>query len=113
MEYMSYCGLLCNECPVYIATKNNDNEMKAKLAVDYSNEHCIFEQADMNCEGCFSIKDKNNKMCGGCKIRQCAITKNPEKNCALCNDYPCSILVEYCPVGCESRLRLDNIAHCK
>jgi hypothetical protein len=31
MEYISYCGLLCNECPVYIATKNNDGEMKARL----------------------------------------------------------------------------------
>lgn len=113
MEYISYCGLLCNECPIYIATKNNDNEMKAKLAVDYSNEHCAFEEADMNCGGCFSIKNKDSKMCGDCKIRQCADTKNHEKNCAYCTEYPCQIIEEYCPVGFESRVRLDNITHAK
>ena len=110
MEYISYCGLLCNECPVYIATKNNDNEMKTKLAVDYSNEYCAFEQADMNCEGCFSIKNKDNKMCGGCKIRNCAEVKNYQKNCGNCLDYPCSLIEEFCSVGCDSRARLDNIS---
>lgn len=110
MEYISYCGLLCNECPIYIATKNNDNEMKAKLALDYSNEHCAFVQTDMNCEGCFSIKNKDSKMCGGCKIRQCADTKNHGRNCGYCLDYPCKIIEEYYPIGCENRIRLDNIA---
>lgn len=110
MEYISYCGLLCNECPVYIATKNNDGEMKAKLALDYSNENCKFEQEDMNCEGCFSIKNKDNKMCGNCKIRNCAEVKNYQKNCGNCPDYPCDIIEEFCSSGCESRARLDNIA---
>ena len=42
--------------------------------------YCSFEQADMKCEGCFSIKNKDSKMCGDCKIRQCADTKNHDKN---------------------------------
>ena len=42
MEYVSYCGLLCNECPVYIATAQNDNLMKAKLAKEYSSESSQF-----------------------------------------------------------------------
>ena len=54
--------------------------MKAKLAVDYSNENCKFEQADMNCEGCFSIKNSDSKMCGACKIRNCAEEKNYQKS---------------------------------
>lgn len=37
--------------------------MKAKLAVDYSNDNCKFEQVDMNCEGCFSIKNKDAYKC--------------------------------------------------
>ena len=110
MEYISYCGLLCNDCPVYIATKNNDGEMKAKLAVDYSNENCKFEQANMNCEGCFSIKNSDSKMCGACKIRNCAEVKNYQKNCGNCPDYPCDIIEEFCSADCESRARLDNIA---
>ena len=35
MEYLSYCGILCNECPLFIATKNNDDAMNEKLAVEY------------------------------------------------------------------------------
>lgn len=40
MEYISYCSLLCNEYLVYIATRNNDDEMKAKLALGYLNVMC-------------------------------------------------------------------------
>jgi hypothetical protein len=34
---------LCDKCPVYIAAKNRDNEMKAELAVNYKNEHYVFD----------------------------------------------------------------------
>lgn len=30
MNYLAYCGLLCDECPLYIATKNNDLQAKEK-----------------------------------------------------------------------------------
>lgn len=30
---MAYCGLLCHECPLFIATRNNDLQAKEK-AVD-------------------------------------------------------------------------------
>jgi hypothetical protein len=33
MEYISYCGLLCNECPVFIATAENNEKLKEQLAV--------------------------------------------------------------------------------
>jgi hypothetical protein len=99
---------MCSECPVYIATKNKDNDAKEMLAAEYSTEDCTFEPDDMNCEGCFSIRNKESKMCGNCKIRQCADIKNPEKNCSSCTDYPCPIIEEFCPVGCDSRARLDK-----
>lgn len=51
MDYIAYCGLLCSECPVYIATKTNDTAMKITLASEYSNEHCSFAPEDMECEG--------------------------------------------------------------
>ena len=50
MDYIAYCGLLCSECPVYIATKTNDTAMKITLASEYSNEHCSFAPEDMECE---------------------------------------------------------------
>lgn len=105
---MDYCGLLCNECPLYIATKNDNEETKAKLAIEYSNEHCTFTKEDMNCEVCYSVKNNDSKMCGDCKIRNCSEGKNNLKNCGYCSSYPCGLIDKYCPVDC--RARLDKIS---
>lgn len=109
MEYISYCGLLCNECPVFIATAENNEELKEKLAKDYSNENCQFLKEDMNCYGCFSEKTGNSKMCVNCNIRNCADSKKV-KNCSYCYEYPCSHIDTYVREGSENRKRLDNIS---
>jgi hypothetical protein len=31
-EMISFCGLLCNECPAYIATQTNDDRLREKVA---------------------------------------------------------------------------------
>ena len=31
-EYIAYCGLNCENCNAYKATKNNDHELRAKTA---------------------------------------------------------------------------------
>lgn len=72
MNYISYCGLLCNECPVFIATAENNEQVKEQLAKQYSNEKYRFSKEDTNCFGCFSEGVKNSKMCGNCNIRNCA-----------------------------------------
>jgi hypothetical protein len=107
MEYIAYCGLLCDQCPIYIATKNNDEKTKEKLAIEYSNEKCKFTKEDMNCEGCFSVKNKDSKMCGDCEVRNCAEKKNNIENCSCCSDYPCALIDKYSPAEC--RTRLDQI----
>lgn len=60
MEEISYCGIKCNECPVYIATEKNDDVMRINLARDYSTEKCSFTKDDINCKGCHfeTVKDK-------------------------------------------------------
>jgi hypothetical protein len=108
MEYIAYCGLLCNECPVYIATSNNDEPMRAKLAEEYSNEHVKFSIEDIKCQGCFRAENKSSKMCGGCEIRNCAEIKNV-KNCGWCGAYPCQYVTAHLKEGSENRKRLDGI----
>ena len=108
MEYISYCGLLCNECQVYIATARNDEQMKAKLAKEYSGERNQFSIKDINCYGCFWEGNKTSKMCGGCEIRNCAEEKEV-KNCAYCGDYPCRYITSHLPEGSDNRKRLDKI----
>ena len=112
MNYIAYCGLLCHECPLFIATKNNDVQAKEKLAVECSNEDTTFAAEDMTCEGCFWDKNDNSKMCGDCEIRKCAKGKAVD-NCGMCTVYPCEIIEKRLPTDSENRVRLDKISHCR
>ncbi|AZR74847.1 hypothetical protein BBF96_06535 [Anoxybacter fermentans] len=105
---VGYCGLLCNECPVFIATINNDHEARVELAKKYSNEKCQFEPEDIYCVGCHEIDVENSKMCSACKIRACGVKKEVE-NCGWCNEYPCDLISEYVPEDSKERKRLDKI----
>ena len=108
MEYISYCGLLCNECPIFIATVENNEHEKEKLAGEFSGERMQFTKEDMNCYGCFHEDTRNSKMCGGCEIRICAGGKGVE-NCGHCSQYPCNYIDTYVPAGSDNRIRLDDI----
>ncbi|MFC1921635.1 DUF3795 domain-containing protein [Chloroflexota bacterium] len=108
MEYISYCGLLCNDCPIYIATAENNEQVKERIASEFSGERMQFTKDDMNCYGCFHEDTKNSKMCGWCEIRICAEGKGV-KNCAYCAEYPCSYIDTYVEVGSDNRTRLNGI----
>ena len=43
MEYLSYYGLICSECPVYFATKDDDEKMKEQSAREYAFEGVIMQ----------------------------------------------------------------------
>ncbi len=111
MSYIAYCGLLCYECPLYIATKNNDLQAKKKLAIGCSTESTTFTADDMTCEGCFWSKNDSSKMCGDCEIRKCAKNKTVD-NCGVCSMYPCDIIEKRLPIDSECRVRLEKISQC-
>lgn len=108
MDYISYCGLKCNECPVFLATINNDNILRKKLAKQYSTKKCIFTEEDMNCLGCHSNMAKKSKMCGNCEIRNCKSNKDIS-NCGECEKYPCKLIKKYVPDGNENSEFLNKI----
>jgi hypothetical protein len=35
-EMIAFCGLVCSDCPTYIATQTNDDEKRAKVARQWS-----------------------------------------------------------------------------
>lgn len=88
---VAFCGLVCNECPAFIATANNDDEKRKETAGMWSSEDYQIAPEDINCEGCTFIGKKIMKFCFECKVRQCGIGKDVE-NCAYCTEYPCDIL---------------------
>ena len=108
MEYMAYCGLLCNECPVYIATETKDEETRARLAEEYSGNHIRFSAEDINCHGCFHEETGYSKICASCEIRNCARPKGL-RNCGYCADYPCTFIESHVPEGLENRALLDRL----
>lgn len=88
---VSYCGLICNHCPVFIATENNDLEQKIKLSEEYSNSSYKVSPEDINCTGCHADSKITFKFCNECEIRICGIKKDID-NCGYCEEYPCSKL---------------------
>lgn len=107
MEKMiAFCGLICS---VYIATKTNNEDMKEKLAKEYSTDMFQFETDDMVCEGCHSLKGANKKMCIECPMRKCGTDKNVS-HCGECSEYPCKHIEASVPTGSDNCKVLDELA---
>lgn len=106
-EVIAYCGIKCNECPVYIATNNNDTVKKEKIAKSWSTEDYPLEPMDVECHGCTSGKVIIS-FCDGCDIRECGVDKKTE-NCGVCKEYPCDKLNKVFEKSIDSKAMLDDI----
>ncbi len=86
------CGLECANCDAYIAYKNDDLELKKKLAKTWnelSGENLTTEE--VFCEGCKSSNRPGK--CANCQVRSCCASKEIE-TCAQCEDFPCAEIEE-------------------
>ena len=75
-KMIGYCGLDCRKCDAYIATKNNDQELRektAKLWAELNNAPILPEH--INCQGCRMDGTKTVFCDSMCAIRQCAMKK--------------------------------------
>ena len=83
---IAYCGLNCEECEAYIATINNDDELREKVAKEWSILNNVEITKEMiNCEGCRSHGKKTPFCDKLCPIRICARTKVVE-TCGDCEN---------------------------
>ena len=108
MEILSCCGMYCDECPVYNATKKDDENMRRFLAHEYSTEERKFYPKDIVCHGCHTVSADHNKFGKGCDVRKCCKEKRV-RLCAECEKFPCDRVNEYIPEGCEHRNRLEEM----
>jgi hypothetical protein len=83
-----YCGLDCAQCPIYIATKNNDEELRKQTAEEWN-----LDVDDLFCDMCNTDGGRLASFCLNCPIRDCA-RDNEFSTCAECPDYPCEKLAE-------------------
>ena len=91
---IAYCGLDCENCDAYLATVNNDQELRKKTAKLWAelNNAPIFPE-HINCEGC-RVDGVKTVFCDSmCGIRQCAMKKGVN-TCGDCSDLEkCSIII--------------------
>lgn len=84
---MAPCGLVCEECPAYIATRANDTATLIKCGQEWGQGREI-KAEEVMCEGCRQTSGKKCFYCRSCALAGCQ--KSPEfETCAHCPDYPC------------------------
>ena len=113
---MGYCGLDCGACPVFIAKKNDDDELRLKTAQEWSELYADYlgkeglTKEDINCSGCRSNGDVFIG-CARCPIRSCCSQKELN-TCAQCHQYQtCDMLNGFfsAPQNQSAKMNLDRI----
>ena len=85
-KLIAYCGLNCAECGAYVAMRNNDQALREKTAVEWTEKFNHNFTPDMI--NCVSCKGDGVKLCycSVCEIRKCASEKGVV-NCGACVDF--------------------------
>ena len=111
-DNVSYCGLVCETCPIYLATREQNPKKKLQMRVDIARqikEHYGQETRPEEVGDCDGCKAETVSMyCTSCGIRICAAEKGLE-NCAHCNEYVCDKLQEFFTKDPQAKERLDTI----
>jgi uncharacterized CHY-type Zn-finger protein len=108
-QMLAYCGLVCTECNTYIASKNDDDELRRKTAEQWSRPDYPISPEEINCDGCKTETGELWKWCPNCEVRACAIEKGVE-TCAHCDDFGCDTLEKFLKMsGEELRKKLNEI----
>jgi len=108
-QVVGYCGIRCDECKVFLASRDEDIQLREQLAVmwkrDFNQE---IPTTSFVCDGCSSEENKLFGYCRSCDIRKCAREKTVV-NCAHCTEYPCAPLGEFLKDASEPQDRLNQI----
>ena len=108
---MAYCGIECAECPAYIATQEDDDIKRQKVADMWSKLfQAPIKKEEINCDGCHTQEGRLFSHCLNCQVRLCGMEKSVD-TCGHCADYSCSKiddLLSMLPLP-SARKNLDKI----
>jgi hypothetical protein len=108
-KMIAKCGIVCSECPAYIATQKNDDALRAETAKKWSEMFkSDIKAADINCNSCQSDTGPLFNYCNTCEIRKCAREKKAA-TCANCPEYSCQKLDAFLAQVPEARAVLDGL----
>ncbi len=113
-QLTAYCGLVCDTCPIYLATRQENPKEQVRMRAEiarFCNEKygTTYAAADINdCDGCRTAGGRLFFGCHDCKIRQCAMRKGLE-NCARCSDYVCEPLGKFFAAEPCAKVHLEEL----
>ncbi len=113
-EIIACCGLVCQTCPIYLATRQENKEeqarMRAEIAQLCKEQYGVnYEPEDItDCDGCQTEGERLFSASKNCPIRKCARQKGLE-NCAYCTEYACGKLEAFFSTDPTAKTRLDEI----
>jgi len=113
-KIIAYCGLVCSECPAYVATQADDHAALERVAAQWREEYNApdITVESVICDGCVT---EGERKCGhwyDCDIRACGMERGV-LNCAYCDDYArhggCEKIEGFFGFVPDARARLDGI----
>lgn len=107
-KIVSFCGIICSECPAYLATKADDEAERVRVAGMWSEQyHANIKPEDIYCDGCVG-EGRKFSHCNECDFRLCGLEKQVE-TCAHCAEYSCEKLSAFHQHVPEFKKNLDEI----
>ncbi len=106
---IGYCGIICSDCPVLVATQKDDDKGRKQVAEMFTRQYGKeYKLQDINCNGCTSDSSCIFGYCNVCEIRKCGREKKV-KNCAYCPEYSCEKLSKLFGEYSKAEETLDEI----
>ena len=113
-DMIAYCGLICQTCPIYLATRQESKDEQLRMRSEivkqcaelYGLSYTLEDITD--CDGCRTDGGRLFSGCKKCAIRKCAREKQLA-NCAYCPEYVCKQLELFFGKDRTAKKRLDEI----
>jgi len=107
---IAYCGLVCSDCPAYVATQADDRAALEKVAAQWREEynHPDATAESVICDGCLATSGRLGCYGPGCEVRACAVGRGVV-SCGHCADYACDKLENLFKLAPDARPVLDEV----
>ena len=107
---IAFCGLVCTDCPAYIATQADDRAGLERVAAQWREEYDApqITVESVICDGCLTDDGRKCSHCGECNIRACGV-EHGVTNCAYCPEYACDKLERFFSFVPDAQATLEGI----
>ena len=107
---VSTCGLVCSDCPAYVATQADDRAALEQVAAQWRETYSApsITADSVICDGCIATTDRHCGHWAECEVRICGAERGVV-NCAYCDEYACAKLEGFFGFVPDARVVLEEI----